>query len=80
MVASDMIKGKIKESGMTQKIIAREMGLAQGTLSQKINNERPLFLDEACRLAEILGIKNEFFTYFFAQKVAQCNKPEGQAN
>ena len=73
MVASDMIKTRIKELGMTQTSIAREMGLAQGTLSQKINNERPLFLDEACKLAEILCIKKEFFTYFFAKNVAQRN-------
>ncbi len=73
MVASEMIKNKIRESGMTQRVIADKIGISQATLSLKINNERPLFLDEACKLAEILGIKKEFFTYFFAKNVAQRN-------
>lgn len=73
MVSSEMIKARIRERNMTQKVIADEMGISQATLSLKINNERPLYLDEACQLAEILGIKKEFFAYFFAKKVAQRN-------
>ena len=73
MVATDMLKQRIKDSGKTQKALADEMGISQATLSLKINNERPLYLDEACILAEILGIKKEFFAYFFAKKVAQRN-------
>lgn len=73
MVSSEMIKARIRERNMTQKVIADEMGISQATLSLKINNERPLYLDEACQLAEILGIKKEFFAYFFAKKVTQRN-------
>lgn len=73
MVSSEMIKARIRERNMTQKVIADEMGISQATLSLKINNERPLYLDEACQLAEILGIKKEFFAYFYAKKVEQRN-------
>lgn len=73
MVASELIKARIRERGRTQREIADEMGISQATLSLKINNERPLFLDEACQLAEILGVKKEFFAYFFAPKVTHRN-------
>lgn len=78
MVATDMIKQKIRESGRTQKAIADEMGISQATLSLKINNERPLYLDEACVLAEILGIKKEFFAYFFAKKSCTAQRLTGE--
>ncbi len=42
MVSSEMIKARIRERNMTQKVIADEMGISQATLSLKINNERPL--------------------------------------
>lgn len=73
MVASQEISARIKALGRTQKEIAKEMGLSQGTLSLKINNERPFFLDEACQLAEILDIREEFFAYFFSPEVALRN-------
>lgn len=70
MVASEKLNSRIQESGRTQTQIAKEMGLSQSVLSLKIRNKRPFFLDEACVLAEILNISDDFFTYFFVQKIA----------
>lgn len=70
MVDTGKIKKKIEEKGISQYEIARMLNCAQSTISLKINNKRPFFLDEAWELAIILGIENEFCKYFFAQKVA----------
>lgn len=67
MVNSNKIKGRIVELGMNQKDISEKLGISQPTLNQKINNIRPMDLDEAGKLSEILGIPNdEFVLYFFA--------------
>lgn len=67
MVCSAKIKGRMVELGLTQATIAKELGLAQPTINQKINNIRPMDLEEAEKLSEILKIsKEEFGLYFFA--------------
>lgn len=71
MVNANKIKGRIVELGMTYKDVAAELGLALPTISQKINNVRPMYLHEAEKLAKLLCIKAEdFTTYFFADYVA----------
>lgn len=71
MVNSKMLTKKIKECGMSQKVVAESLGIKQPTLSQKINNQRPFFVDEAVAMAEILGISgDDFGSYFFANTVA----------
>ena len=52
MVASEAIKQRIKERGLSQGDVAAKLHLAQCTISQKINNIRPLSLDEAFLLAD----------------------------
>ena len=70
MVASDKIKKRMKELGIGQKKVAEELGISQCTVSQKLDNKRPFYLDEAMKLAKLLEIEAEFFSYFFAHKVA----------
>jgi transcriptional regulator with XRE-family HTH domain len=71
MVASEAIKQRIKERGLSQGDVAAKLHLAQCTISQKINNIRPLSLDEAFLLADLLQITSEeFCKYFFAPEVA----------
>lgn len=71
MVNSERIKERLKELGLTQKDAAICMRCAQATASQKINNRRPMYLDEAERLSQLLKIEQELFcTYFFAPEVA----------
>lgn len=67
MINSGKIKGRMVELGLTQEKVAKEIGIAQATLNQKINNVRPMDLEEAEKLSEILGLRpDEFCIYFFA--------------
>lgn len=71
MVNSRKIKGRMAELGITQKDIADQLDLAAPTVSQKINNIRPMDLKEAEGLARILRVhENEFAEYFFWDGVA----------
>lgn len=75
MLNTSKIKGRLAERGMTQKDVAEALKIAQPTASQKINNTRPMDLNEAERLADLLDIKpEEFQDYFFCTGVAQRNK------
>lgn len=68
MINSNKIKGRIVELGMTQAEVARLLNLAQPTITQKINNIRPMDLQEAEKLCDILHIQpEEFSAYFFAK-------------
>lgn len=67
MINSGKIKARLLEVGVSQGTAAQTIGLSQSTLSQKINGARPLSLDEAEKLANIMQIDiGEFGKYFFA--------------
>ena len=71
MINSNKIKGRMAELGFTQKDIAERLNIAPPTVSQKINNIRPMDLDEAEALARMLNIEaGEFGKYFFSETVA----------
>lgn len=71
MVNTNKIKGRIVELGMTNKNVASELKLALPTISQKINNVRPMYLHEAEAIGKLLNIKAaDFTTYFFIDYVA----------
>lgn len=71
MINSKKIKERAKELGIRQSDIANALGIKQSTVCQKINNARPMSLNEAEIMAELLEIKNEEFrTYFFSPNVA----------
>ena len=71
MVDSDKIKNRMKELGVSQEYIARKLKIATPTVSQKINNVRPMWLSEAEVMSEILGVHGEdFMLYFFKNKLA----------
>ena len=66
MLNTDKIKGRMRELGIVQADVAKRLNLAEPTVCQKINGKRPMDLDEAKALAEMLVIdKSEFGTYFF---------------
>ena len=71
MVNTRKIKSRMLELGLTQQDIARALGLTACTVSQKLNNIRPLKLSEANILASLLKIDDsEFKVYFFPEPVA----------
>lgn len=66
MLNTDKIKGRMRELGIVQSDVAKVLNLAEPTVCQKINGRRPMDLDEAKMLAEMLNIdKSEFGVYFF---------------
>lgn len=67
MINGNKIKGKMKELGIVQADVAKKLNLAEATVSLKLSGKRPMDLDEAQLLAEMLGIVNEDFgAYFFS--------------
>lgn len=56
------------ELQITQKDVANSLGLAQPTVNQKINNIRPMDLNEAEKLSDLLEIKPEDFAIYFFYK------------
>lgn len=66
MINTNKVKGRMAELQLTQKDIAKSLGLAQPTINQKINNIRPMDLNEAEKLSNLLNIPpEEFALYFF---------------
>ncbi len=65
MINTNKIKGRMAEMQITQKDIAKTLGLAQPTVNQKINNIRPMDLNEAEKLSNLLCIRPEDFAIYF---------------
>lgn len=71
MINSKKIKARMAEKNVSQGDIAAALRIAKPTVSQKINNIRPLSLEEANTLKSILEITDEQFgDYFFASEIA----------
>lgn len=67
MINSNKLKGRMVELGITQKDMAKYLGIATPTVSQKINNIRSMDLVEAEKIATMLKItEEEFGEYFFS--------------
>lgn len=71
MINTNKLKGRIVEKGLTQGDVAKALNLATPTVSQKINNVRAMSLEEAFKIAELLGISDDQFReYFFKEEIA----------
>ena len=69
MVDTVKLKERMRKQGVTQVFAADYLNIAQCTFSLKINNVRPMTLDEAALLAVLLHIrKSEIAEYFFAER------------
>ena len=51
MVNVNKLKGLLREKGLTQADVAKCLSVAEPTANQKINNVRPITLDEAEKLS-----------------------------
>lgn len=68
MINTDKLKSRMSKLGITQVQLAEKLGIAAPTMCQKLNNIRPLSLEEAEIVAAELKIKDkEFGSYFFSQ-------------
>ena len=71
MINTNKLKGRIVELGMTQRDLAKALGVASPTVSQKINNVRAMDVKEAFIIADALNIPDEDFReYFFKEDIA----------
>lgn len=76
LINTNKIKGRMAELQITQKDVAVFLGLAQPTVNQKINNIRPMDLNEAEKLSNLLRIKpEEFAVYFFYKSCCAAQNP-----
>ncbi len=67
MLNVNKIKGRMRELQIVQADVAKRLGIAESTASQKINGKRPMDLEEAMELADMLRIDSgEFGVYFFS--------------
>ena len=67
MINANLIRAKIVENGMNQKIVAEKIGMSEKTFSIKMNNGK-FGLDEAEKLIKLLKI-DQPNKYFFTQEV-----------
>lgn len=65
MINTKAIQERAKQLGISQRDMAEAIGCAQPTVSQKINNKRPMDLGEAEKLQQLLGIENKEFASYF---------------
>ncbi len=56
MVNTNILRGKIAENGLSQRELAKKIGLAETTLSRKISGEKDFKLGEAEKICKALGI------------------------
>lgn len=51
-----LLKLWITRKGITQKTLAKELGLTENTVSLKVNNKVSITTDEATKICELLNI------------------------
>ena len=62
--------GRIREKGMTQQSLSKELGIGLNSVNQKLTNKAYFKQQEIRRICEILGSEDgEVGLYFFTQKV-----------
>jgi len=65
LINTGKVKGRLAELGLTQRDVAEALKIAQPTANQKINNIRPMDLNEAEKLAVLLCLNPEDFQLYF---------------
>lgn len=75
MINTQKIKYRLVELNLTPKDIAVILRQSQPIVNQKLNNIRPMKLNEAKMLMELLQIESANFSeYFFTILIAKRNK------
>jgi len=75
LINSNKVKGRLVELGLTQKDGQSVWKCALPTVSQKINRVRPINLEEADLLADLLKLnEEEYYEFFFGNKLHNAIK------
>lgn len=66
MINTEALKKRMREMGISQSELASAIGVAASTMYQKLNNIRPVTLNEAEQISKKLLIADrDFGVYFF---------------
>lgn len=72
---SSKLKGLIREKGLTQEVVAKEIGIAYSTFNLKLNGNVFFTQEEILNLVIVLEIpKAEIYEYFFTIKVEKTKQ------
>lgn len=66
MTATNVLKAKMVECGVTQKVIAEALGISHQGLQNKLNNKTEFKASEIKTISKMLGIEKNKDIYFFA--------------
>lgn len=58
MLDTKKLKAKIVEEGLTQKDLAKKIGVSENTLTRKINGKRDFYIGEIDKICEALHISD----------------------
>ena len=67
MINTGKFKERMTSLGITQKEIAKALSISGSTVSLKLRNQRPFFLNEVKLVSELLKIQDSEFSEFFLQ-------------
>ena len=71
LVDSKRIRARMIMLGLRNRDLAKAWGRAEQTASQKLNGTRPLSLEEANKLAQLLKLSEvEYYVFLFKQEIA----------
>lgn len=70
MINYNKIKGRMRELGVSQRELAKELRLTEYIVNRKLSGKSQIKLSEAKKISEVLKFKDEFFDYFFSDWVA----------
>lgn len=66
MINTEALKKRMRAMGISQSELACALGVATSTMCQKLNNIRPVTLNEAEQISKKLSIADrDFGVYFF---------------
>lgn len=62
-----LLRGRIRDRGLTQKEVAEKVGISEGQFCQKLSGNFVFRQDEIDRISDLLGITaNEIGPFFFS--------------
>ena len=71
MLNSRKLKARMVELGLTQKDVAEALSVNRSTASLKLNGRRPLYIEDAEKLCDLLRIPaSEISAYFFNHEIS----------
>lgn len=66
----NLFRAKLAENGLSQKDVAKELGMAENTITHKIREKSFFGINDVKKMSKLLNLtKDEVFDIFFADDV-----------